>query len=116
MRKFSKLGDHRNAMFKNLSNSLIEHGKIETTLEKAKNLRVYVEPLITRAKIQSLHNRRILLSKLFNNEKVINQLFKIGEKNINRNGGYTRIIRLKETNGRVVVQMSIIDFLDKNEE
>jgi large subunit ribosomal protein L17 len=115
MKKFSKLGSNRNAMFKNLSNSLIEHGKIQTTLEKAKNLRQYVEPLITRAKHESLHNRRILLSKLFNNEKVVNQLFKVGERNANRNGGYTRIIRLKESNGRVTVQMSIIDYLNENE-
>ena len=115
MKKFSKLGSNRSAMFKNLSNSLIEYGKIETTLEKAKNLRQYVEPLITRAKQQSIHNRRILLSKLYNNEKVVSQLFKIGEKNINRNGGYTRIIRLKEFNGRTKVQISIIDFLNENE-
>lgn len=100
MRKFNKLSKHRGSMFRTMSNQLIEHGQIETTLPKAKELRSIIEKLITKAKIgylnkeKSLHIRRLLLSRLHNNEKNTDLLMKeIAEKFINRNGGYTRIIK-----------------------
>lgn len=100
MRKFNKLSKHRTSMFRTMSNQLIEHGQIETTLVKAKELRSIVEKLITKAKTayvnkeKSLHIRRLLLSKLHNNEQNTNLLMKeIAARFVNRNGGYTRIIK-----------------------
>lgn len=100
MRKFSKYKKHRLAMFRTMSNQLIEHGQIETTVEKAKDLRPFVEKLITNAKKahengkQSLHTRRLLLSKSHNNDKVADILMnELALRFSNRQGGYTRIIR-----------------------
>lgn len=106
MRKFNKGSKHRLSMFRTMSNQLIEHGQIETTVTKAKELRSIVEKLITKAKIgylnkdKSLHIRRLLLSRLHNNEQNTNLLMEeIAAKFIKRNGGYTRIIRSGYRNG-----------------
>jgi large subunit ribosomal protein L17 len=106
MRKFSKGSKHRISMFRTMSNQLIEHGQIETTLQKAKELRSIVEKLITKAKTgylnkdKSLHIRRLLLSRLHNNQQNTNLLMEeIAAKFINRNGGYTRIIKSGYRNG-----------------
>jgi len=100
MRKFNRLTKHRLAMFRTMSNQLIQYGQIETTVEKAKELRPIVEKLITKAKIgylekdKNLQIRRLLLSRLHNNEKntdiLINELAPRFEK---RAGGYIRIIK-----------------------
>lgn len=106
MRKFSRLSKHRTSMFRTMSNQLIEHGQIETTLEKAKELRSIIEKLITKAKIGNLNEdkklqiRRLLLSRLHNNEKNTNILItEIATRFLNRNGGYTRIIKNGFRNG-----------------
>jgi large subunit ribosomal protein L17 len=84
---------HRAALMSNLASSLIMHKRINTTVAKAKALRVYVEPLITRAKDDSQHNRRTVFSYLQNKEAVTELFKEVGPKVATRAGGYTRIIR-----------------------
>ena len=101
-------------MLSNMATSLIMHKRIETTLAKAKALRVYVEPLINRSKEDSTHNRRIVFSYLHSKEAV-NELFReISQKVANRPGGYTRILK---TGIRVGDNspMAIIELVDYNE-
>ncbi|HEU4718471.1 MAG TPA: 50S ribosomal protein L17 [Bacteroidia bacterium] len=84
---------HRRALLANLAASLIMHKRINTTVAKAKALRMYVEPLITRSKDDTQHNRRTVFSEL-GNKAAVTELFKeVGPKVANRPGGYTRIIR-----------------------
>ena len=85
---------HRDAMMKNLSESLILHGKIKTTKAKAKALRTVVEPLITKAKKGTLTARRELIKALFTDEAIKKLMDEIGPKYKNRDGGYTRIVKL----------------------
>jgi large subunit ribosomal protein L17 len=101
-------------MLSNMATSLIMHKRIETTLAKAKALRVYVEPLINRSKEDTTHNRRIVFSYLHSKEAV-NELFReISQKVANRPGGYTRILK---TGIRVGDNspMAIIELVDYNE-
>ena len=101
-------------MLSNMATSLIMHKRIETTLAKAKALRVYVEPLINRSKEDSTHNRRVVFSYLHSKEAV-NELFReISQKVANRPGGYTRILK---TGIRVGdnSQMAMIELVDYNE-
>ena len=95
-KKFNHLGRkkaHRDALLANLTISLIMHKRIFTTLAKAKALRIYAEPLINRAKNDSMTNRRLVFSYLQNKEAV-NELFReIANKIADRNGGYTRILK-----------------------
>jgi large subunit ribosomal protein L17 len=105
---------HRHALMMNLANSLIEHKRIFTTLAKAKALRGYVEPLITKAKNDNTHNRRTVFSYLKNKE-TIKELFgnvavKVGE----RPGGYTRIIKTGFRAGDAA-EMAMIELVDFNE-
>src|SRR4051794_20323656 len=89
----SRTASHRHALLSNLAISLIEKKRIFTTLAKAKALRVYVEPLITKSKTDNTHSRRIAFSYLKNKEAV-SILFKdVAGKVAERNGGYTRIIK-----------------------
>ena len=93
-RKLNRTSSHRLALVKNLSISLIKHDTITTTTEKAKELRPFIEKLITKAKIDNLSNRRYIMSKLFNNKEACQKLFsEISKEQKNRNGGYTRIIK-----------------------
>lgn len=105
---------HRHALMMNLANSLIEHKRIFTTLAKAKALRGYVEPLITKAKTDDTHNRRTVFSYLQSKE-AIKELFgtvagKVGE----RPGGYTRIIKTGFRAGDAA-EMAMIELVDFNE-
>lgn len=84
---------HRRALLSNLASSLILHKRINTTAAKAKALRSYVEPLITRSKDDSQHNRRTVFSYLQNKEAVTELFKEVGPKVATRAGGYTRIIR-----------------------
>lgn len=88
---------HRHALMSNLASSLIMNKRINTTLAKAKALRVYVEPIITRAKNDSQHNRRTVFSYLQNKEAVTELFKEVGPKVASRPGGYTRIIRYSLT-------------------
>lgn len=110
----SRTHSHRVAMMSNMATSLIMHKRVETTLAKAKALRVYVEPLINRSKEDSTHNRRIVFSYLHSKEAV-NELFReVSQKIANRPGGYTRILKTGIRKGDNS-EMAIIELVDYNE-
>ena len=101
-------------MLSNMATSLILNKRIETTLAKAKALRVYVEPLITRSKDDTMNNRRVVFSYLHSKEAV-NELFReISQKVANRPGGYTRILKTGSRHGDNS-EMAIIELVDYNE-
>ena len=101
-------------MLSNMANSLVKNKRITTTVAKAKALRVYVEPLITKGKTDTTHNRRTVFSYLQDKES-INELFgTISEKLANRNGGYTRIIKLGTRYGDNA-EMALIELVDFND-
>jgi large subunit ribosomal protein L17 len=105
---------HRKAMLSNMASSLIQHKRINTTVAKAKALRGYVEPLLTKAKTDSTHSRRTVFSYLQNKE-VVSELFRdIAPKVADRPGGYTRIIRLGFRLGDNA-DMAMIELVDFNE-
>ena len=116
-KKFNHLGrkaNHRAAMLSNMACLLITHKRIHTTLAKAKALRIYVEPLLTRAKEDSQANRRLVFSEL-KQKAVITELFQnVAEKIANRPGGYTRILRTGFRQGDAA-EMAIIELVDYNE-
>ena len=110
----SRTHSHRIAMMSNMATSLILHKRLETTLAKAKALRVYVEPIINRSKEDSTHNRRIVFSYLHSKEAV-NELFReISQKIATRPGGYTRILKTGIRKGDNS-EMCIIELVDYNE-
>ena len=110
----SRTHSHRVAMMSNMATSLILHKRIETTVAKAKALRVYVEPIINRSKEDSTHNRRIVFSYLHSKEAV-NELFReVSQKIANRPGGYTRILKTGIRKGDNS-EMCIIELVDYNE-
>ena len=105
---------HRRALLANLASSLIEHKRINTTLAKGKVLRTYVEPLLTRAKTDTTHSRRVVFSYLQNKE-VVAELFRdVAAKIADRPGGYTRIIKLGNRMGDNA-DMAMIELVDFNE-
>ncbi len=93
-RKLSRRKGHRTAMLTNLAASIIKHGTVRTTEAKAKEVRPFVERLITFARSGTLHDRRIVLSRLHDPEAVRKLFTEIGPTFANRNGGYTRILKL----------------------
>lgn len=110
----SRTKSHRKALLNNLTCQLFEYKKIVTTLAKAKALRTYAEPLITKAKENTTHQRRIVFSRLQNKEAIKELFDVIGPKVANRPGGYTRIIKL----GRRVgdnAELAMIELVDYNE-
>ena len=110
----SRTHAHRVAMLSNMATSLIMHKRVETTLAKAKALRVYVEPIINRSKEDSTHNRRIVFSYLHSKEAV-NELFReVSQKVASRPGGYTRILKTGIRKGDNS-EMAIIELVDYNE-
>ncbi len=110
----SRTAPHRKAMLANMASSLIISKRITTTVAKAKALRQYVEPLLTKAKEDTTHNRRIVFSYLKNKE-IIKELFdEIGAKIASRPGGYTRIIKLGSRLGDDA-EMALIELVDYNE-
>ena len=116
-KKFNHLGRktaHRKAMLSNMACSLIEHKRISTTVAKAKALRVYVEPLITKSKTDSTHSRRTVFSYL-GSKDAVSELFRdIAPKVAGRPGGYTRIIRTGFRLGDNA-EMCMIELVDFNE-
>ena len=113
-RKLNRTSSHRSSLLSNLSISLIKHKQITTTLEKAKELRRFVERLITYAKKDSLHGRRLIMKKIKGNLKkeVANKLIhEIAPNYSSRNGGYTRIIKLNNRKNDNA-NMSLIEFVD----
>ncbi len=113
--KLSRYAEHRLSMLKNLSISLLNHEQIVTTLPKAKALRTYVEKFITVAKNKNtLHGRRLLLSRLHNNKLIVDKLLSvIAPRYQDRNGGYSRIIKFKTRQGDCA-QMAVIELVDRD--
>ncbi|MBK9272510.1 MAG: 50S ribosomal protein L17 [Saprospiraceae bacterium] len=114
-KKFNHLSrkkGHRVALLRNLAGALIQHKRITTTLAKAKALRVYIEPIITKSKTNSTHSRRTVFSYL-NNKEVVAELFgSIAEKVADRPGGYTRVIRtgFRKGDGAEMALIELVDF------
>ena len=93
-RKLNRTSAHRLAMLRNMMNSLLEHEAIKTTVPKAKELRRVVEPMITLAKVDTVANRRLAFNRL-RNRAIVTKLFEVlGPRFANRNGGYTRILKM----------------------
>ncbi len=116
-KKFNHLGRktaHRKAMLANMACSLIEHKRINTTVAKAKALRTFVEPLITKSKTDTTHNRRIVFSYLRNKYAVTELFREISVKVGDRPGGYVRIIKLGNRQGDNA-PMAMIELVDYNE-
>ena len=116
-KKVDKLGrtdSHRKAMLANMATSLIKHKRITTTLAKAKALRKYVEPLITKSKNDTTHSRRTVFAYLKDKEAVTILFREISEKIATRPGGYTRIIKLENRLGDNA-EMAFIELVDYNE-
>ena len=110
----SRKKGHRKSLLSNMACSLIEHKSISTTLAKAKALRVYVEPLLTKSKTDSTHSRRTVFSYLQNKEAVSELFRDVAPKIATRNGGYTRIIRTGYRLGDNA-EMCMIELVDFNE-
>ena len=116
-KKVNHLGrtkSHRDALLANLAISLIKAKRIETTLAKAKALRMYIEPLITKSKTDNTHSRRTVFSYLQDKESIKILFGEIAEKVSERNGGYTRIIKLGQRQGDNAV-VALIELVDFNE-
>ncbi|MDX9782296.1 MAG: 50S ribosomal protein L17 [Bacteroidales bacterium] len=116
-KKFNHLGrksGHRKAMLANMASSLIMHKRIETTEAKAKALRVYIEPLITKSKEDTTHSRRIVFSYLKQKEAVAELFRTIAPKIADRPGGYTRVLKTGFRLGDAA-DMAMIELVDFNE-
>ena len=109
----SRKAPHRKSMLSNMASSLILHKKIETTVAKAKALRKYIEPILTRSKSDTTHSRRIVFSLLKNKESVTELFNNVSEKIASRPGGYTRIIKTGFRLGDNA-EMCIIELVDYN--
>jgi len=110
-RHFSRTAEHRQAMLRNLATSLFRHGRIETTVAKAKELRSFAEPLITKAKRGDLHARR-LVARTIQDREVLKKLFdEIGPRYADRPGGYTRVVHLGHRTGDAA-DMAIIELVE----
>ena len=116
-KRFNQLGrkhGHRKALLKNMASALIEHKRINTTLAKAKALRKYIEPLVTKSRTNTTHSRRVVFSYL-QDKQAVNELFdviaaKVGE----RPGGYTRVIKtgFRQSDGAETAMIEFVDFND----
>ena len=113
-RKLQRTSAHRTALFRNMAAALIKHDQIKTTLPKAKELRPYVEKLITLAKRGGLSNRRLAHSRLLDDTQLVKLFEVLGERYKDRAGGYTRVIRAGIRAGDAVL-MAIIELVDRDE-
>ncbi len=116
-KKFNHLGrqrGHRKALMKNLSCAIIEHKRINTTLAKAKALRVYLEPLVTKSKSNDTHNRRVVFSYLQDKEAIKELFDVIAPKVASRPGGYLRVIKtgFRQGDGAETALIEFVDFND----
>ena len=110
-RKFGREKNQRKAFLKGLASSLIIHSRMETTIARAKELRPYIEKIVTQSKVDSVSNRRNVAAKFYNHEDEVKRLFlEIAPKYKDINGGYTRIIRLSRRLGDGA-EMAIIEFV-----
>jgi large subunit ribosomal protein L17 len=122
-RKLQRTSSHRAALFRNMAAALIKHEQITTTTAKAKELRPYVEKLVTLAKRGGLSNRRLAQSRLMDDAQLVKLFDVIGPRYAERNGGYTRIIKgaigkkgkaLTGVRASDAASMSIIEFVDRD--
>jgi large subunit ribosomal protein L17 len=116
-KKFNHLGrkkGHRDALLKNMSLALVKHKRINTTLAKAKALRVYLEPIINKAKTNTTHSRRTVFSSLQSKEAIEELFGPVAEKVAGRPGGYLRIIKTGFRKGDSA-ETAMIEFVDYNE-
>ena len=112
-RKFNRTAEHRKAMFENMAASLIKHEQITTTTAKAKELRPYVEKLITLAKRGGLSNRRLAQSRLMDDAQLAKLFDVLAPRYADRNGGYTRIIKAG-IRASDAAPIAIIEFVDRD--
>ena len=114
-RKLNKTSSHRIAMFKNMSQALVKHEQIITTLPKAKELRPIIEKLITLAKKGGLANRRLAIARL-GNEALVEKMFsEFAERYADRDGGYARVLKAGFRKGDAA-PMAVIELVDRNED
>jgi large subunit ribosomal protein L17 len=106
---------HRHAMLSNMATSLILHKRITTTTAKAKELRKYVEPILTRSKEDTTHSRRMVFALLQNKESIKELFGEVAGKIANRPGGYTRIIKLSSGRAGDNADMCVMELVDYNE-
>ncbi len=110
-RLLNRTAEHRNAMLRNMATSLFMHGRIETTEAKAKELRTFAEPLITKAKRGDLHARRLVARKIGEPDVVAKLFDEIGPRYSERAGGYTRVLKLGHRSGDGA-DLAIIELVD----
>ncbi len=112
LRKLNRTSSHRLAMLRNMSNSLLRHEVIKTTLPKAKELRRVVEPIITLGKKPSLANRRLAFDRLRDRDMVVKLFDELGPRYATRNGGYLRILKAGFRNGDNA-PMALVELVDR---
>ena len=115
LRKLNRTSSHRLAMLRNMTNSLLRHETIKTTLPKAKELRRVVEPMITLGKKPSLANRRLAFNRLRDRDIVTKLFDELGPRFANRNGGYLRILKFGFRQGDNA-PMALVELLDRPEQ
>jgi large subunit ribosomal protein L17 len=115
LRKLNRTSAHRSAMFRNMTNSLLRHELIKTTLPKAKELRRVVEPIITLGKKPSLANRRLAFDRLRDREMVVKVFDELGPRYATRNGGYLRILKMGFRDGDNA-PMALVELMDRPDE
>jgi len=115
LRKLNMTSSHRLAMLRNMTNSLLKHEVIKTTLPKAKELRRVAEPLITLGKVATLANRRLAFSRLRDRDMVVKLFDELGPRFKNRSGGYLRILKFGFRQGDNA-PMALVELLDRPEQ
>ncbi|MCX8096323.1 MAG: 50S ribosomal protein L17 [Spirochaetes bacterium] len=111
VKKIGRYKEHRKSMLRNLSVSLIKNERIVTTVARAKYLRKVVEKLVTRAKKDTLHNRRLVFSFLRNKKALVKLFTNIAVRYLNRPGGYTRVVRLGIYRKGDSAELAVIEFV-----
>jgi large subunit ribosomal protein L17 len=114
LRKLNRTSSHRLAMLRNMTNSLLKHEAIKTTLPKAKELRRVAEPIITLAKKPSLANRRLAFNRLRDRDMVVKLFDELGPRYATRNGGYLRILKMGFRQGDNA-PMALVELMDRPE-
>jgi large subunit ribosomal protein L17 len=115
LRKLNRTSSHRLAMLRNMTNSLLKHEIIKTTLPKAKELRRVVEPIITLGKSPSLANRRLAFNRLRDRDMVVKLFDELGPRYASRNGGYLRILKFGFRKGDNA-PMALVELMDRPED
>ncbi len=110
-RHLNRTAEHRRMMLRNMATSLFKHGRVETTVAKAKELRQFAEPLITKAKRGDLHARRVVARKIHDGEALSRLFEEIGPRYAERPGGYTRVVKMGHRAGDAA-DVAIIELVE----